>query len=231
MSSASRRSTAALAPIGLTTAVLLALTAPQAASASTAPPTAAPQPAIRQTPIPFPAKRKREMAAYAERHYGTRTYHLREPKVIVEHYTGTSTARAAFNAFARDRRDPELHELPGTCVHFVIARDGTIFQLVPFELMCRHTVGLNDSAIGIEHVGFSDREILTNRAQLDASLALTRWLRCRFDIAVEDVIGHNESLSSRYHHERVARLRTQTHEDWRKADMDVYRGRLRSPPY
>ena len=57
------------------------------------------------------------------------------------------------NAFAADAPDPELGQLPGTCAHFVIDRDGTIYQLVPLGIMCRHTVGLNYTAIGIEHVG------------------------------------------------------------------------------
>jgi beta-N-acetylhexosaminidase len=92
--------------------------------------------------------------------------------------------------------------------------------------MCRHTVGLNDTAIGIEHAGFSDQEVLSNAAQMDASLALTRWLQCRYGITTANVIGHNESLSSPYHHENVAALRTQTHQDFVKADMDVYRRRL-----
>ena len=41
------------------------------------------------------------------------------------------------------------------------------------------------------------------------------------------MIGHNESLSSPYHRERVAPLRTQTHGDFAKRDMDVYRRKLR----
>jgi N-acetylmuramoyl-L-alanine amidase len=40
------------------------------------------------------------------------------------------------------------------------------------------------------------------------------------------VIGHNESLGSPYHHERVARLRSQTHGDMRRASMQKYRARL-----
>ena len=56
--------------------------------------------------------------------------------------------------------DSELHELPGTCAHFVIDTDGTIYQLVSTSIMCRHTVGLNYTAIGIEHVGTSDAQIL-----------------------------------------------------------------------
>ena len=44
----------------------------------------------------------------------------------------------------------------------MIDTDGTIYQLVPLTIMCRHTVGLNDTAIGIEHVGRSDGEVLGN---------------------------------------------------------------------
>ena len=36
-----------------------------------------------------------------------------------------------------------------------------------------------------------------------ASLRLTRWLRCRYGIGVNNVIGHSESLRSPYHRERV----------------------------
>jgi beta-N-acetylhexosaminidase len=187
---------------------------------------AAPQPAIVQRPIPFGPRRERETAAYARRHYGIGDYHLRHPHVIVEHFTVTSTFRQAFNTFAADVPDSELHELPGTCAHFIIDRDGAIYQLVKLTIICRHTVGLNWTAIGIEHVGFSDAQILHDRRQLAASLKLTRWLRCRYGIAVRNVIGHSESLSSPYHRERVARLRTQTHGDWTHADMKVYRRKL-----
>ena len=184
-------------------------------------------PPIVARPIPFGARRRRETAAYAERHYGVSTYRLSAPHVVVEHYTGTGTFARAYAMFAPDRRDPELHELPGICAHFVVDRDGTIYRLVPVSLMCRHTAGLNYTAIGIEHVGTTDAQILGDRRQLDASLELTRWLRCRFGIPVRDVIGHNESLASPYHRERVAALRGQTHDDWKRADMDVYRARLR----
>jgi beta-N-acetylhexosaminidase len=187
---------------------------------------AVPKPTIVSKPIPFGAKRKHEMAAYAQRHYGIDSYRLTDPHVIVEHYTVTSTFQATWNAFAADVADPELGELPGTCAHFVIDRDGTIYQLVALSIMCRHTVGLNYTAIGIEHVGSSDADVLENPRQMAASLRLTRWLRCRYGIGVPNVIGHAESLSSPYHRENVARLRTQTHGDMTHAAMTKYRGRL-----
>jgi len=187
---------------------------------------AAPQPTIVQKPIPFPRKRKEQMAAYARRHYDIDSYRLRDPKVIVEHYTVTSTFQQTFNTFAPDNPDSELKELPGTCAHYVIDRDGTVYRLVPTSIMCRHTVGLNWTAIGIEHVGTSDGQVLGNRAQLRASLRLTRSLQGRYGIKTRNVIGHAESLSSPFHRERVERLRTQTHGDMRRASMDRYRRRL-----
>jgi N-acetylmuramoyl-L-alanine amidase len=189
---------------------------------------APPPPPIVRDFIPYPARRKREMRAYAERHYGVDTWRLRAPKVIVEHIAVAGSVRAVFNTFAPDVPDPELHELPGTCSHFVVGADGTIAQLVSLGTMCRHTVGLNDTAVGIEHVGFRDGDVLGDATQLRASLRLTQWLRCRFAIPLRDVIGHAESLSSPYHHERVARLRTQTHGDWVPSSMRVFRRRLRA---
>ncbi|HVI18837.1 MAG TPA: peptidoglycan recognition family protein, partial [Gaiellales bacterium] len=184
------------------------------------------QPKIVRRFIPFGAKRHAEMRAYVQRHYGLSSDRLTNPHALVEHYTGSAGAQSAINTFTADAPDVELHELPGVCSHFVIDTDGTIYQVVSLTQMCRHTVGLTYTSIGIEHAGFSDRQILNNPAQLQASLSLTRWLRCQLGIKVRNVIGHSESLTSPYHREDVASLRNQTHDDWSKADMDVYRGKL-----
>jgi N-acetylmuramoyl-L-alanine amidase len=217
---------AATAPVRTPTRAQTTSTAATAAPTSgTSPPM---RPPIVQSPIPFGTRRKAEMVNYALRHYGLDTYRLIEPHVIVIHYTETPDFQSTFNTFAPDVPDSELHELPNTCAHFVIDADGTVHQLVPLGIMCRHTVGLNWTAIGIEHVGYSDAEVLDRPRQMNASLHLVRWLRCRFHIPVADVIGHNESLSSPYHHENVPALRTQTHSDFNHADMQVYRARLRA---
>ncbi len=193
-------------------------------------PLAALRPPIHSWPIPFATARKREMAAYSLRHYGEDTYRLSTPRVIVEHYTETASAQQAYNTFAPDVPDNEFHELPNTCAHFLVEQSGRIDQLVPLALRCRHTTGLNWTAIGIENVGLSDQAILENGAQLRASLRLTRWLRCRYGIALHNVIGHNESLSSPYHHDRVPAFQHQTHSDWNHTDMNRYRALLARLP-
>jgi len=212
-----------------TTASVVVTTTPTTTTAVPPPPSPPrlPRPRIVWKPIPFSAVRLAETAAYSERHYGLDTWRLRHPHVIVEHYTASTTMMSAWSLFAQDVPDSELHELPGTCAHFIVDTDGTIYQLVPLDVICRHTVGLNSTAIGIEHVGTSDAEILQNPAQMRASLHLTAWLMQRFDIALGDVIGHAESLTSPYHNELYPAWRCQTHSDWQAADMHVYRERLR----
>jgi N-acetylmuramoyl-L-alanine amidase len=146
--------------------------------------------------------------------------------VIVQHYTASNTFASAFSTFAADVPDSELGELPGVCSHFVIDRDGTIYQLVRLDTICRHTVGLNWTSFGIEHVGTSAAQILANRNQLSASLSLTLWLMSTYGIQLRNVIGHNESVTSPYHRERYRAWRCQTHGDWRRAEMRRYRAAL-----
>ena len=187
-------------------------------------------PRVTQRPIPFGADRKRQMRGYARRHYGIDDHRLRRPRVIVEHYTASNSFDSAYRIFAGNERDAELGELPGVCAHYLIDRDGTIAQLVPTSIMCRHTVGLNYTAIGIEHVGTSDGQVLSNRAQLRSSVRLTRMLQGRHGIATRNVIGHNENRDSPFHRERVARLRRQTHGDFVRASMRRYRRALELLP-
>jgi N-acetylmuramoyl-L-alanine amidase/Zinc carboxypeptidase len=200
-----------------------AIAAPRAAAAA-----AAPKPEIDRDPIPFGAERRRQMRAYSRRHYGESEARLIDPNVIVQHYTASTTYSSAFNTFASNAPDVEYGERPGVCAHFVIERDGTIHQLVPLRWRCRHTVGLNHTAIGIEHVGVSDSDVMSRPAQLGASLRLTRWLQERFAIRTRDVIGHAESLSSPYHRERVPYMRKRTHGDFQRATMRRFRARLQA---
>ncbi len=222
------RPLAAIVLVALAAVVVASTARPTPAAHAAKPPPAVEKPRIDWDPIPFGATRKAQMRSYAERHYGIHTYKLVDPHVIVLHYTDSPDFSSTYNTFAADVPDPELHELPADCAHYVIDSDGTIHQLVSINIMCRHTVGLNWTAIGIEHVGYSDAQVLGDPRELNASLRLVRWLRCRFHIEIANVIGHAESLSSPYHRERVAALRTQTHGDFVHADARTYRTKLRA---
>jgi N-acetyl-anhydromuramyl-L-alanine amidase AmpD len=187
---------------------------------------AALKPPIVEDFIPFGAKRRSQMAAYSERHYGWRTWHLVDPVVIVEHYTDGTTYNGARNTFASNAS--HNGEKPGTCAHYVVDTDGTIYQLVPLWIRCRHAVGMNYTSIGIEHVGTSDRMVLDDRAQMRASLRLTTWLMAKFGIGIGHVEGHNETLYSDERHELYPSWQCLVHADFPHWAMKEYRTRLKA---
>jgi len=182
------------------------------------------KPAVVWQKIPFGAKRKRQMAAYSKRHYGERTYELAGPQVIIEHYTAGTSFGSAWNHFANN--GSHLGEKPGVCAHFIIDTDGTIYQLVNLAIRCRHAIGMNWTAIGIEHVGTNADDILDNRSMMRASLRLTAWLMLRYGIDIGNVIGHAEILRSSFHTELYEDWQCLTHADWNRSEMRIYRKRL-----
>jgi beta-N-acetylhexosaminidase len=211
---------AAGAAAALAAACVLGVASRAAASPSVS------RPDIVWRPIPYGPERRAQMAAYARRHYGIDSWRLR-PRMVVQHVTVSTTFASAFATFAANTPSPELGELPGVCAHFVIDTDGVIYQLARLDVMCRHVTGLNQHAVGIEHVGLSHADVLRTPRQLRASLALTAWLQDRFGIPLANVIGHNESLEHPLRRERYPAWRCQTHGDFPRTAMDAYRRRLR----
>lgn len=201
-----------------------------AAAAPTEPPPSraadVPKPRTNWDPIPYGKARKRQMANYSHRHYGKRTWRLRDPRVIVLHYTATSTYGPVHNTFAAN--SPALGERPGVCAQFVVEKDGTIHQLTRLNVRCRHTVGLNHTAIGIEMVQQSkpsthgsDRAILNRKRQIRAATRLTAWLKQRYRIGMKDVIGHAMANGSRHFKDREGWRND--HVDWLESDVRKYR--------
>ena len=154
------------------------------------------RPPMQQMPIVWDEDRLALTAEHLEHHLGlpvtgdldasTRM----DPKVVVLHWTAGPTARSAFWTFykpRRQRRDPH-HQL-NLSVHFVVDRDGTIYQLMPTDRIAAHVVGLNHVAIGIENVGDRRRWPLTP-AQITANIALVRFLAQKHELT--HLIGHYE---------------------------------------
>jgi N-acetylmuramoyl-L-alanine amidase len=186
------------------------------------------KPTIVWDPIPYGARRRSQMAGYAERHYGSHTARLVRPRQIVLHFSVSSTYGSVWNHFASNtpaRGTTGGPERPGTCTHFVVDREGTIHQLVPLKYMCRHAVGLNDQSIGIEFVERrSAANVLRRRAQVEAGLRLVRWLQAEYRIGDADVIGHSMANRSRFFTDRQGWRNT--HVDWSPAQTRSFRARL-----
>lgn len=180
-------------------------------------------------PIPYGAKRQSQMAGYSARHYGVRSANLTDVRQIVLHYTVSASYAPVHSLFAANtkaRTPTGGYEYPGTCTHFVVDKDGTVYQLVSLKLMCRHAVGLNHRSIGIEFVEMRSADaILARPKQMAAGLALVRWLQGRYGIARGDVIGHGMVNSSRYFQDRAKGWRN-THTDWSARQVAAFRSKL-----
>jgi N-acetylmuramoyl-L-alanine amidase len=184
---------------------------------------------IEDDRIPYGRERRRQMAAYSLRHYGTRAWRLRRKRVIVLHFTGGGSYSSAWNAFASNA--PARGELPGVCAHFIVGKDGVVHQLVALRVRCRHAIGLNHRAVGIEMVQpvgrgshWADRQILSRRPQIRAALRLVRSLRRRFSIAMGNVIGHAMADRSPFFRDREGWRND--HTDWLRRDVVAFRRRL-----
>jgi N-acetylmuramoyl-L-alanine amidase len=188
------------------------------------------KPRIHEDPISYGAHRRAEMAAYSHRHYGDREYRLIDPEVIVLHFTATDSYSAVWSTF--DSNALNMGESPGVCSHYVIEQDGTINELVPPRLRCRHTIGLNYTAIGIEMVQatgqgshWADQQILARGPQIRAALSLVRWLQSRYGVPTGEVIGHAMANDDPNFVDREGWVND--HTDWLKRDVREFRHRLR----
>jgi len=204
--------------------------------ADTARPSATPTPAdtqaaappVVQDLVPYGPQRKAEMAAFSRRHYGQATWVL-HPRAIVLHYTATSTYASAHATFAANA--PALGELPGVAAHFVIDENGTIYQQVPLDVRCRHTVGLDWCAIGIEFVqpaasgpAQAIAQIFARPRQLDAGLRLVAWLQATYDISSANVIGHAMANDSPLFKDLLGERND--HVDWNAAAVARFKSAL-----
>ncbi len=128
-----------------------------------------------------------------ERHNLVQTEPIIQPKIIVLHYTAGGTLNSNFNYFNNtriegSRKYNKNQSLLNVSAHYLIDRNGKIYQLIHDTLFARHTIGLNYCAIGVENIG-SKKEPLT-QAQINSNAKLVRYLKKNYNI--EYLIGHYE---------------------------------------
>lgn len=100
---------------------------------------------------------------------------------IVLHCTEGSLASALAEFQKTDGRQ--------VSAHYVIDRNGDIYQMVSDSDRSNHCMGANQNSIGIEHVG-SETDSLT-APQAAASAALIRWLLEQYHIPRTNIFGHD----------------------------------------
>jgi len=153
---------------------------------------------IIDKPIAFGKERITMTKAYIKDHYGLKVKDITIiPKIILLHWTAEMSFDKSFKRLQpqrllTDRKDIAKASLLNVSAHFMVARDGTIYRLMPENWMARHVIGLNYSSVGIENIGGKDNkaEDLTP-AQLKANIALVRYLKSKYP-TIKYLIGHHE---------------------------------------
>ncbi len=156
------------------------------------------RPHIVQKPIDFTHSRIEMTKSYIKQHYALDAKDITiDPKIIVLHWTAVMDFERCFERLKgeklfSDRKDISSAGALNVSSHFLIKRDGTIYQLMPENFMARHVIGLNYSSIGIENIGGENntKEDLTP-AQVEANIALVRYLKAKYP-HIEYLIGHHE---------------------------------------
>ena len=153
---------------------------------------------IIDKPIDFGDERIAMTKEYIKTHYGMSVDNIEiTPKIILLHWTAEMSFDKSFKRLQpqkllTDRKDIAKASLLNVSAQFLVARDGTIYRLMPENWMARHVIGLNYSSIGIENVGGqgNKKDDLTP-AQVQANIDLVYYLKGKYP-SIEYLVGHHE---------------------------------------
>ena len=123
--------------------------------------------------------RKPEIAGFYPTRNKTARNGTRIARIIL-HYTAGSTAQSAVNTFQ--------NQASQVSAHYIIGRNGDIFQMMEDYEKAWHTRGANDDSIGIEHVALPGQHLTA--PQEASSVALIRWLLSAYRLSPDDITGH-----------------------------------------
>jgi len=109
------------------------------------------------------------------------------PSLVVIHYTGDNSMEGAVSWLCAEQS--------GVSAHLVIGKDGTICQLLPFNIIGWHAgrseyngrVNVNSFSIGIENVGIGDS---WPNEQIEAIRSVLVALSKVYQI--ENIVGHED---------------------------------------
>ncbi len=111
---------------------------------------------------------------------------------IVVHYTATADVGSVIRHF----QNPAPGGKPEDAVsaHYVIDKNGDIYQMVNDGDKAWHAVHANASSIGIEHVAEPGDQLTPGQEK--ASVALIRWLMSEYKIPKESIQAHRQIIAT-----------------------------------
>jgi beta-N-acetylhexosaminidase len=151
---------------------------------------------IIDKPISFSEERILLTKGYIKNHYGVDDSVYITPKMIVLHWTAINdfdSCFALFNMETLGGSRPDLNKAGGlnVSIHFLVDKNGRVYQLMPDTLMARHCIGLNYFSIGVENVGGENNIDNLTDEQIEANILLVKYLKEKYP-SIEYLIGHYE---------------------------------------
>ena len=183
---------------------------------------------IKEIPIVFDKIRVDLTKEYIKKHYGFKVDNINiVPKMIVIHHTAVNNLKRSYKRFypsrlLSDRKDIAKASNLNVSAHFLVARDGTIYSLMPETFMARHVIGLNYSSIGIENVGGQRKNDSLTKEQLKANVELINYLKAKYE-TIKYLIAHSEYRKYKNHElwlekdKNYETIKNDPHKDFMKA--------------
>jgi LysM repeat protein len=112
---------------------------------------------------------------------------------IIVHYTTSGNVNSTISHFQNPA--PEGDPQKAVSAHYIIDKNGDIYQMVSDADKAWHAEKANASSIGIEHVAELGDQL--TQAQENASIQLIKWLMSEYKIAKESIKAHKEILSTK----------------------------------
>ncbi|MDA3615261.1 N-acetylmuramoyl-L-alanine amidase [Polluticaenibacter yanchengensis] len=126
---------------------------------------------------------------------GTTNFSARKPSMVIIHHTAQDSCHKTLRVFTDTLR--------GVSAHYVICKDGTVYQMLHDYLRAAHAgvskwgnlTNLNEVSLGIEldNNGF---EAFT-QAQMQSLLLLLKHLKLKYNVPAANFIGHADVAPAR----------------------------------
>lgn len=149
-------------------------------------------PVIIKRYIAMGPERDRLIKEYSKIHYGKEFIYI-TPRAVVVHWTAGGTSDSVYNYFSGIAMEDDEGGSLNVSSQFLVGRDGTIYQLAPETMLCRHAIGLNWCSIGIENVGGTKGNEDLTTAQLQANIKLITYLHKKHP-TITNVLGHYQQV-------------------------------------
>lgn len=179
---------------------------------------------IKVDTVPILSARKIELTkAYCNKYYGFNDYKLDSIKMVVIHHTVIPTLEQTLALFRKDELNPNRKFINrfsslNVGIHYVIDRDGHIYNLLPDTVIARHIIGFNHVSIGIENVAKSKEDL--TEAQLQSNIELVRVLKMKHP-TIKYLIGHDEYNNPELPHYALFKSLDKAYKPYDKPDPGV----------